>query len=429
MSALPQTLPSSHPGPRLAPVPPVQRPLDRRWWLIGLAVILALAAILLLRPSPKAAEAAPTARIGTAAMGPLTRTLRIGGSVQATEFINVVAPNQRAPESTNQMILLKMVPSGTLVHKGDLIASIDAQAMQDHVDDLRETIQQAEADVNTRKAEQLVDWENYQQTLRLAQSDLDKARQDARAEEIKTGAERELLQLNVQQTEARYKQLQADVKNRQLSNAAELRVLELTAERHRRHMQRHFLDLATYNVHAPTDGLVITQSTWSSGERRQIRQGDQIYAGTLFMKVVNPSKMQLEATINQAESTLLRLNQPVTVQLDAFPEMKLPAHVFRVGALADGMGGGNYIRRIPIVIRIDQADSRVIPDMSAFGDVVIEKKDNVLQVPRGAVKRDASGTFVTLQNGRKQAVTIGMETATETEVVSGLAAGDKVLLD
>ena len=116
-----------------------------------------------------------------------------------------------------------------------MIASIDGQSAQDHIDDVKDIVESAEADVRKRRAELEIDWKNMQLTLAIAKSDLDKARLDAKAAEVRTEIERMLLQLNSEEADARHKQLQSDVENTRKRQAAEIRILELTLARHKRH--------------------------------------------------------------------------------------------------------------------------------------------------------------------------------------------------
>ena len=59
------------------------------------------------------------------------------------------APSMRGPDSNREMILLMTATPGSWVKKGTMVASIDSQSMQDHVDDLGDTIQAASADVKS----------------------------------------------------------------------------------------------------------------------------------------------------------------------------------------------------------------------------------------------------------------------------------------
>lgn len=430
MSASPQIAPP--PVSQDAP-PPKARPNKRLWWLAAALPVAALLAILVNNARASKATATLLVKSAKAAEGPLVRTIRVSGQTAAINYVNITAPIPRGPESSERMVIQTMVPSGTMVKKGQVVAALDAQGLKDHIDDLGETVRQAEADVDKRRAEQQIELENYRQTLRLAKADWEKAKLDAQASEVKTDVERELLQLAVEQTDAKYKQLTADLKYRDSANAAELRVLELTAARHREHRSRHMHDLEAYTVHSPMDGLAVAQSTWRGGELKQVQEGDQVYAGTLFMKVVNPNTMQVEARINQAESNLFRLNQPVKVRVDAFSGLELPGHIESIGAIAASGWGSNYfIRSIPLVVKIDAIDSRVIPDLSASADVQLAQRAKAVQIPRAAVVEEEGKTFAFVRGAvgfRKRPITLGLETPTMVEVKDGIKADEEVRLN
>jgi HlyD family secretion protein len=300
------------------------------------------------------------------------RVLRLAGQTSARRFYNITAPTLRGPEAGKSLVLMKLVKSGAFVRKGELIAQIDAQTTADHVDDVADLVKQAQSDIVKRKAEQAVEWENLQQTLRAAKSAAEKAKLDARTAGILTPIERELLQLNVEEADARYAELQRSVQFQRAAYDAEIRILEITRERQQRHHDRHAHDLTKFTVHAPVDGLAVMQSIWRGGEMAQIQEGDQVGPGQLFMKVVDPYSMQVEARANQAESGELRVGQRVVVRLDAFPGLQFPGSVYSIGALAVGGWLQNfYIRNVPVNIAIEGSDPRLIPDLSASADLTI----------------------------------------------------------
>src|SRR5205807_6947099 len=106
--------------------------------------------------------------------GPIQRILRLTGATSAKTFASVAAPMMRGPDAGRALILINVATSGAVVKKGDVVARIDAQAMIDHVDDLSATIEQADADIRRRKAEQAMNWENLQQGIRVAKANLEK---------------------------------------------------------------------------------------------------------------------------------------------------------------------------------------------------------------------------------------------------------------
>jgi multidrug resistance efflux pump len=330
------------------------------------------------------------------------------------------------------MVILALAPGGKLVKKGETVLEIDPGWLQDHIDDIEDSIRAARNDINKRQAEQAVEWENLQQTLRTTRATLEKARLDARASEVRTEVERELLRLNVEEAEARYRQQERDLAQRKEAHAAELQILKLTETRHVRHRDRHLNDLTRFQVKAPMDGLVVLATTFRGGEMSQIALGDQVGPGQQVLKIVEPGSMQLDANINQAETGMLRIGQKVRVGFDAFPGLTLPGRVFSVGALAvGGWRQQNYIRTVPVKIAFDQLDERVIPDLSAHADVILERAEATSKVPRSAVGMEGNQPFLFVRSGDqfvKRPVQLGLFGNTEVAVTEGVKPGEQIRL-
>jgi len=428
-----------------APVQPAPAPVHHepkkssRKWLILLVIagIAGAAAWVVQQRQEQAQQTAASVgvtRTAKVTAGKLDVNLRLAGQTSSRDFANITAPIMRGFESGRDMILVYLIPTGSKVKKGDLLAQIDAKSIEDHIDDIADDIERADADIRKRKAEQEVDMATLLQSIRVAQTDYEKAKLDARAAEVRTEVERELLKLAEQEAEARYKQVQGDVAQKKVTYAAELVILDITRQRHVRHRDRHKVDLVKYAMRAPMDGLAVSQQIFRSSEMATVQQGDQVYPGQLFMKVVNPQRMQVEANINQSESSVLRISQTAKVRLDAFPGITLPGHVFSINALATGgFRQQYYIRNIPVKVAIDQAHEKLIPDLSAAAEVLIQSSsDNAKQVPLGAVQDESGKPVVYVKKGsnfERRAVTVGLQNATHAEVTAGLEIGEEVALE
>ncbi len=408
------------------------------WRLLALVAILALGGWLGLRIASgtnRAPQGASVASVRTAkvTIGPIERTLRISGQTSSSEFQNITAPIMRGPESGRELILLFLIKSGVRVKKGEMLAQIDAQSLQDHLDDLQATIEQAESDIRKRRAEQAIDWENLEQTLRVARAELNKVKLDASAAEVRTSIDQELLKLGVEEAEARFKQIEADVAFKQISQKAEIRILEITKDRHVRHDGRHKNDHKRFTITTPLDGLAVVQPTFRGGEWSLIQQGDQVFPGQLFLKVVNPERMQVEATINQAESGLFRIGQTARINLDAFPGLQFKGKIFSIGALASGgFRQGFYIRNVPVRIAIEGSDPRLIPDLSAGVDVILDRVEKVKRIPLAAVREEQGRRVVYVRQGQsaqRRVVELGLANSIQVAVLSGLEEGEEVLLE
>lgn len=437
MSALLNPVPSVQPPAQPAPPPAAKNKQTPKWMIFALLAVLVAGGVAAWRTLAQRAaqQSAASAAIRTAKVvqGPLDITLRVSGTVAARQYANVTAPRMTGPESERPLLLMKLAPTGTMVKKGEVIAMIDGQAMQDHIDDVHSTVLQSEADLRKRAAEQKIEFENLLQTVRVAKADLDKIRVDARALEVRTAIDQELIKLSIEEAEARYKQLTEEVDQKRVSQASEMKILDFTRERHTRHRDRHRKDLTRFTITAPMDGMAVVQTVWRSGEFTAISEGDQTFPGQLIMKVVDPRDMHIEAQVSQADISRVRLGQTAQVHLDAFPGLDLTGKVDAIGAMAvGGMRQNAYIRNVPVRIRIDGSNPKVIPDLSASADVLLSRVEDATIIPLSAVHEEGDLRYVYVRGPKgfeRRAVQLDKSNNTHAAVLAGVSVGEEVALN
>ncbi len=359
------------PGPVPVPTPPLPGKPRRRWMWAALLGAVALGGMLWLALRSDTATKTGGGNIVQTAPAPAQKIqarIRVSGQTSARNYAQITVPVFRGPDSGRDLSLMRAAKPGSFVKKGDVVAEFDAQNLLDHLDDVRDQVEGAENDVKKREAELLVDWTSLQQNLKIAKADWDKAVLDQKAAEVNTEIQREIAKLNADEAEAAYKELQKELQQRKASQAADIRILQITLQRQKIHLNNHLGDLKKFKVIAPMSGLVVMAQTFRGGETHQVQEGDEVRPGMQIMKIVDTSSMQLEAKVSQADATHFRVGQTAEVGLDAFPGLKFKGKVYSIGALATkGMWEQYYIRNIPLNITIDGAgDPRLIPDLSAW---------------------------------------------------------------
>ena len=432
MSASPNT-PWIHPAePLNLPAKAPQEPPKPRVWPYFVAVALVfVAAAWYLRPQPKKAVGVSVSTVKVA-RGVIQKTRRISGSIGAGRFINIGAPVLQAPDTGRGLTLVFLAESGKRVKKGDLIAQIDAQDIQEHLVDVDSSIVQAKLDIARRKAQLVAQMEGLKQRLRVAKATMDRAAIDARTIPIRNAITQEILRLAADEYKEAYEEAVNQIPLTEERQLADIKLYELSYEHDLRHRDRHMRDFQACSIKSPMDGMVVMQTTYRGGQMNQIKVGDQLSPGQPFMRVVDPASMQLEATMNQAESEVVRLKQSAVVRFDAFPEIVVKGHVQAVGALALGGRRVNFnVRNVAVRLTLDTVDPRVIPDLSASADIATEEPSDGLIVPREAVSGSGGKAIVYVKQGEAfvpHEVEIGGITNTHVAVVSGIQEGDEVAL-
>ncbi len=457
---------------RTAPVGPgPARKPPRRWSILVLLLLMAVSvAVWNVRRRQQtggAGRGVSAARTVKVFAGPFAETLRVSGMIGARNFAAIIAPQMRGDGraggggspggggssgggqrgggspggggSPNQLILMKLAAAGTHVKKGDVIATFDSQWELDRLDNFKAQVNQAQAGVDKRKAEITIEDEAEQQLLRTSRADSEKAKLDLRTAEVRSAIDAEKLKLLVEETAARYKQIQDEVRLKKLSHESELRSLEVQVEQEQHNVDRRVRNIERMTLRTPIDGLVVMQSIFRSGQFGQVQEGDQVFPGQYFMQIVDLSQMVVNGTVNQVDSHSLVLGQKATIRLEAYPDLVLPGRVTSVGAMAGGGARGFrgssrdlFVKQIPVRFAIDSRDNRVIPDLSASAAVVLHREEKALQLPRDAAFEENGKTYVRVPQGegyQQREIQVGRKNGTHYVVVAGLQEGDEIALE
>lgn len=433
MSAPHPTHPAADPAPR-PPAPRTQGP--EPWLLLG-TIVFAGAGIwwALKAPAAESQQAARPARAVTAVVqrGNLEVRMRLMGNVSARRFSNIVAPKLRMPESDRPMLLMTLAKPGQLVRKGDVIAEFDTVGIVEHLQDTRDGLHERRNRVEKQQAALDVAGEALVQQIKRAKAALDKALLDLKTNEVRSAITREKYKLAVEEAELRYQALQEQLALQLASQSADLRLSEIEVELEKLHVDRHQSDLERMTLHAPTDGIVVVQTmNRRDGQQVTLAVGDRVYPGSPMMRVVDRSTLQVECTMNQADSYMFRIGQAAIVRVDAFPGAEYQGKVYSIGALANVSGRRpSYRRGVPLTVTILNPDERLLPNLTASADVLLDREENVLLAPADAVKEANGQSFVYVQKPdgvEQRPVTVVRVHGTQAAISEGVAEGEVLVI-
>lgn len=399
--------------------------------MLLLGMLGAAGVVLRLReqPRPAATLQVPTAR---AFRGMLLNTVRLTGNVTATHFANIFAPSIQAPDAGRGMVLIYLPPSGSMVKQGQVVVEIDSQSVRDHLDDVQANVEQSEMDLRKLRARQDEETEVVRQRVRVARGRLEQAQQDIRAMAARTRIDQEKLKLAVEEAQATYEEAERQIAMTAERQQAAIRIQELTQEWQVRHRNRHKHDLDQFTITAPMAGQVVMKPIYRAGDRSMVQVGDLVSPAQPIMRIADLSTMELESSVNQAESELIRIGQRATIHFEAYPELTLPGKVEAIGTMATGGRRVNYyVRRVSVRISIEGSDPRMITDSTASADVVIGEQDDSVIVPRQAVvEADGKSVVYVKQDGgfSPREVEVGRSNNTEVAILSGLQPGEQIAL-
>ncbi|HLZ49681.1 MAG TPA: efflux RND transporter periplasmic adaptor subunit [Candidatus Acidoferrum sp.] len=293
---------------------------------------------------------------------------------------------------------------GTHVHPGQLLATLDDA-------DARRALDSAKADRNASQAA-IAD---LQVQLHLAQIQLQ------RAQELRKAGVQSQEQLDTSSSAADSLSAKIELAKEQVQ-AADARIREA----------QQAVDNCVIN--APYDGIVVSKDA-QVGEMVSPNSAGGGFTRTGIATIVDMNSNEIEVDVNESYIARVKDRQPVTAILDAYPNWEIPSHVRTVIPTADRQKATVKVR-----ISFDKLDPRILPDMGVkvtfLEDAPVKKKDASAPVvaavlPNEALHDENGKKIVFLvKNDRleRRAVAVGNTQGTQTEILSGLVAGDAVVL-
>jgi len=426
-----------------------------------------------LQLQPTTGGGPPVATIPTAPViaGPLERTLRLSGTTDAVNYVTLRAPQMLGgrgsslgevttvstgargsrggggpgggavamlggggPGLGRTLTITFLAESGTRVHKGDVVIEFDREELLNRLDEFQTRVAQNEANLASVRAQLDALEKDHAQSIREATADLERARLDLKTTAVRSAIDAEHFRLALEEAEIIHKQVQTEVPLMRASLEAQWKLAQLARDEGRAELKRMQLNVDRMVLRAPIDGMVVVMSTVrrGSGDQSVLKAGDEVGPGMPVVKIVDLSSMMVNAKVNQVDAEKIRVGAKARIQFDAFPGLELPGEVYGIAALPKASQfREDWVREVPVLIRLTRTDPRVIPDLSVSADVALDAEPQTLVIPLESVFRDAPDgppyVFVRQPEGwvRRQ-VELGAKNYISTSVVSGLKAGEVV---
>jgi RND family efflux transporter MFP subunit len=169
-------------------------------------------------------------------------------------------------------------------------------------------------------------------------------------------------------------------------------------------------------ITAPITGQIV---------EKRINLGEMALPGQPILKIEDNRNLRLEVMVKEQDIRFVQPGKPVKVQIDALPNKEIKARVAQVVPAAD-------VRTHSFVVKIDiPAEKGLITGMYGRAFFNTGRREAIL-VPRSAVKEMSglSGVYIVSAEGNAvfQMVQVGEAHGDRVEALTGLKAGDKVIV-
>jgi HlyD family secretion protein len=391
----------------------------RRWPYVLLALALAGSTAAYFYYPSTTPVAATAFRTAPAEIGGLTVEVTATGTLQPLVQVDISS-------ELSGVIRTVAVEENQRVKKGEVLAALDTTRLEAEIERAEASVKAADAKV-----------QEAQTTVKETETAFQRADQ--------------LVKRGVSNQQAR--ETAAAARDRALSAQA---VAEANAAIAAAELKMQQASLEKSTIFAPIDGMVLTRSV-DPGQT----VASSLQAPVLFVIAADLSKMELKAAVDEADIGGVKAGQTARFTVDAFPERTFDAAIRDIAyASVTTEGVVTYDARLDV----DNAELLLRPGMTATVSIITRQSENALTVPSAAFRyrppvqtasrgwsidslfrppmmrqprdnraqrTDGTRPLYVLRNGAAEMVHVktGATDGDRTEILSGLQAGDQVILD
>jgi HlyD family secretion protein len=358
-------------------------------------------------------------KIATVEQGTMVRSVVATGKVEPITKVEIKS-------KANGIIEHLLVDVDHVVQPGQILAELDKENLTARLREARANLQAAEAAREAAVAQlKKNEIEAESPDVAFARRNQERARQLAE-QKLVSQSQLDEAQSSLEQAE-----------NRQRAAGGQLviaraRVAEATANVAQAHaaVERAEEELANATIRAPIRGTVLS---------RDVEVGSPVSSilnlganATLVMTLGDIERVFVRGKVDEADIGRVRLGQRARITTETFRDKVFEGRVTEISPI--GVEKDN-VTTFQVEVSIDNPGKELKANMSSNAEIILEQFPDSLLVPETAIVYDAQkNPFVDVvdpgsKTGRRRvAVKVGVGNGTRMQVLSGLKAGDKVVL-
>ena len=396
--------------------------------IIGAGVVVVLLIAFFVVKGSKSPETADI--IANVKSGPFKVEIETTGELEAKNSVKIQGPTTLRDFRIWQIVVQNIVDEGTVVKKGDWVATLDRSEFQTKLNDKKIELDRENAEYIQTQLDTTLE-------LRGARDELINLRYTVEEKEIiyeqskfEPPATIKQAEINVERAKREYQQALENYKIRKRKNAAKMREQAAELRKVQNEHDAMMEAIQAFTITAPEAGMVIYEKSRHDG--KPIKAGSQISMWDPTVATLpDMTTMMSKTYVNEVDVRKVKPGQPVEVGLDAYPDKKLSGKVIRVANVGEERPNSDA-KVFEVYVEIQGTDPTLRPSMTTSNKIITSLIDDALFVPLECLHSHFDTvTYVYKREGLnivKQEVMMGETNANDAAILGGLTAGDRVYL-
>ena len=350
------------------------------------------------------------------------------GELRAPKFVQVMVPRDAQRAGAYQLKIQSIVPEGSIVKEGDVVAELDRSLMAPQIADLSLNMQKARAQNEQASLDSTLNLSKAREDLRNAALTLEEKKLVRDQSKFEAPSVRRQVEIDYDRALRQLAQDSVDLKTKIEQAKAKMREVGTDLQRMETRMKLMQEVMGQFTIKAPAGGMVIYVKEWN-GKKRGVGSQVNPWEGTVAT-LPDFSAMESHTYVNELDVRQLAVGQAVTVSLDADATRKLAGKVTSVANVGEQRPNSDA-KVFEVKITLEKSDTTLRPGMTTGNAIETYTMRNALFVPLEAVMGEQGVPYVFLRSGNRtvrQEVETGALNDDAVIIVRGVNEDDRLLL-
>ena len=361
--------------------------------------------------------------------GAFRATVTTSGEMKASQSVQIIVPQAAMQAQAYQMRIQTLVPEGTVVKAGDVVAELDRSALASRLTDVTLALQKAQAQAQQAMLDSTLTLSGAREEIRNDSLVLEEKRLAKEEAVYEAPTVRRQAEIDYERAQRALVQAQTDYQTKTAQAEAKMREVGTEVDRQRNLANVVQEVMAGFTIKAPSPGMVIYVKEWNGRKRTA---GSQVSAwDNVVATLPDLTRMESITYVNEIDVARVAVGQPVEVTLDADPTKHLTGKVTSVANVGEQRPNADA-KVFEVKVTVTEADTTLRPGMTTGNVIETLRVPDALSIPLEALYGEGGVAFVYRQSGGrvvKQEVVAGAMNEHEVVVERGLAERDRVLMN
>jgi len=349
------------------------------------------------------------------------------GELKALNSINISSPS--ISWRFGNLKIIKLVDDGTEVLKGDTVIIFDPSEVGKVIEQSKNELAIADAQLEKTKAEQESKIEQLEADFKVTEISHRISEINFELAEYEAEVTKKQIELKLRKAKISLSKAKAEIENTKKIQAEEFKQAILKIAQLKNKVVEARDALQSLTVISPEPGIAILAKNWSTGNKWQV--GDQTWPGNPMITLPDLSKIISTIKINEIDISKIRSNQSVNIKLDAYSDTIFKAKVTKIANLAESKNGKDKIKVFPVETLINGTSPKLLPGMTVSCNIIIDEVKDELIIPTEALYSKNNIKWVYIKKGsdfEKRIILTGASNSDYVIVKEGVKEGDKLAM-